>query len=538
MLFARLGGAPKSRRPGWVCLALLLTPACAGEPGSEDASASGGASPGSGAASNDGAATGGSSGGAPANAGSGGTAGAPATGGVASGGQAPSGGGAGFAGSGGSGGGSAGTGATGSVEVGITALAETMLTTQGLTVVSYGGYLNGESFQQDGIVTHAGVEYAAFWNSSRHVVLSGRTLPDGAWSSLELDDYTNSADDAHNTISIGLSPADGTLHLAFDHHDDELNYRRSSPGFLEIAPGSWQPSDFGPVTAALDPGTTINQVTYPRFVTHPDGETLLLSVRIGQSGNGTARLFEYDGTSSTWTTLGDFIDGAVVDENPYFHGLHFTPGGARLHATWCARATPDASTNHDLYYVYSDDGGRTFRSGDGTELATTGASPLGATNPAARVWEIPQNRGLINQEEMLVSPDGGVHVLLSHIPDGVPSDANFTSARAKSEFFHYYRDPAGQWSRAALGAGVIENFRGELALSSSKNVYAILPDLRIYGASQGSGYQDWQLLFSDPGRFFSDPLVDHSRVLSEDVASIFYPVKSSGQIMVLDFEIH
>ena len=33
------------------------------------------------------------------------------------------------------------------------------MTYSGLTVVSYGGYLNGESFQQDGILTFNGYQY-------------------------------------------------------------------------------------------------------------------------------------------------------------------------------------------------------------------------------------------------------------------------------------------------------------------------------------------------------------------------------------------
>src|SRR5690606_17572686 len=95
---------------------------------------------------------------------------------------------------------------------------ESLIALSGLTLVSYGGYLNGESFQQDGILSHNGYQYTAFWNTNRSVVMARRELPSGEWQKFEFTDYTNTEDDAHNTISLGISQADGTLHLSFDHH--------------------------------------------------------------------------------------------------------------------------------------------------------------------------------------------------------------------------------------------------------------------------------------------------------------------------------
>jgi hypothetical protein len=152
------------------------------------------------------------------------------------------------------------------------------------------------------------------------------------------------------------------------------------------------------------------------------------------------------------------------------------------------------------------------------------------------VWAIGQNRGLINQEHMAVDSSGRVHVLLSHMPDAQPDDADFTSARTKSEFFHYWRDTDGTWTRTALGLSVIANFRGKLAISSTDNVYAVLPDLRIAAASAASGYANWALLdSSDSGRFFSDPLIDTARLETEDTLTVYYPQASSTNIWALDY---
>jgi hypothetical protein len=264
----------------------------------------------------------------------------------------------------------------------------------------------------------------------------------------------------------------------------------------------------------------------------------LFDARIGASGSGDEQLWEYDGATHGWRSLGKYIDGITDGVNAYLHGLAYTPGGTRLHAAWCWRETPDAQTNHDLFYVYSDDNGRNWKDNSGTTVAVTGSRFVTKNSASAKVWTINQNRGLINQEHMTVDANGFVHVLLSHMPDTLAADADFTRSRTKSQFFHYWRNGSGTWARGALGLAVVANFRGKLAISSSHNLYAILPDLRIAGASAAKNYQDWALLAGgDAGRFFSDPLVDAARLLMEDKLTIFYPQKSSSNIYGLDYSV-
>ena len=435
-------------------------------------------------------------------------------------------------------GGSVTGGATGSA-VSVSKDGETAITKAGLTVVSYGGYLNGESFQQDGIVSHGGYQYAAFWNTARHVVLGRRALPTGTWSTLELADYTNSADDAHNTISIGICPGDGTLHLSFDHHGNDLHYRKSAAGLVTSpSTATWAASSFGAVTSTLVGSTKVTLVTYPRFVTEPDGSKMLFEARIGSSGSGDEYLWEYDSVTHGWTSLGMFVNGTLDSINAYPHGLSYTRGGTRLHMSWCWRETPDASTNHDLFYVYSDDHGRTWKSNAGTSVATSGSSYITKTSSGIKVWTINQNRGLINQEHMAVDTTGRVHVLLSHMPDAQADDATFDSARTKSQYFDYWRSTTGTWTRVATGVPSVANFRGKVAIANSNNVYVILPDLRIAAATSTANFATWTVLDStDVGRFFSDPLIDTARLLTEDKLTVFYPQKSSSSIFVLDYSI-
>ncbi len=411
------------------------------------------------------------------------------------------------------------------------------MTYSGLTVVSYGGYLNGESFQQDGILTFNGYQYTAFWNTNRNVVMARRALPDGDWSKFDFTDYKNTADDAHNTISLGICPGDGTLHLAFDHHDSNLHYRKSVVGLAtNPSPSTWNAVSFSAVSDSLVSGQSITALTYPRFIVEPGGQKMLFDARIGASGYGDEYLWEYDSANGSWSSLGKWIDGTSSSVNAYLHGISYTPKGSRLHASWCWRATPNATTNHDLFYVYSDDNGRTWKDNEGSTVGVSGSSFITTETVGPKVWNIGQNKGLINQEHMSVDSDGRVHVLLSHMPDSEQDDSDFTRARTKSKFFHYWRDLNGTWSRNSLDLAVIENFRGDLAISASKNVYAILPGLRIAGASKHNGFSDWTLLDTDASRqYFSDPLTDASRLLTEDKLTVLYPEKSSPNIWTIEY---
>lgn len=423
------------------------------------------------------------------------------------------------------------------VAPGLTKDGEVKLSDAGLTLISYGGYLNGEAFQQDAIVTHKGYQYAAFWNTARHVVLARRQLPSGAWSSIEFNDYTNTEADAHNTISLGITAADGTLHVAFDHHGSPLHYRKSSADLISN-PGNatWATSSFGATTSALVSGTNISQLTYPRFISEPGGDKTLLSARLGSSGSGDEYLWEYSAATHAWTSLGKYIDGITDNINAYLHSIAYAPDGKRLHAAWCWRDTPDAATNHDLLYIYSDDHGRTWNNNAGAKIGTTGTTAVARSSSGLDAWKIGQNRGLINQEAMTVDAAGRVHVLLSHMPDAQANDANFDSARTKSQYFHYWRDQNGKWTRTAMALPAVAAFRGKLAVASSGNLYAVLPDLRIAAAAVSTSFATWSLLNdTDKGRFFSDPLIDSARLLLEDKLSVVYPQKGSANVWVLDY---
>jgi len=318
-----------------------------------------------------------------------------------------------------------------------------------------------------------------------------------------------------------------------------LHYRKSVAGLLmNSSAAPWATASFSAVADHLVGTSALTPVTYPRFVTEPDGKKLLFEARIGESGSGDERLWEYDADSHGWTSIGEFINGTGNSINAYPHGLSYARGGTRLHVSWCWRETSNAATNHDLLYAYSDDDGRTWKNNAGASIAKSGSSSITRDSAGIEVWSIGQNRGLINQEHMAVDATGRVNVLLSHLPDAQADDSNFDNARTKSQYFHYSRDVAGVWSRTAMNFPAQAAFRGKLAIAASGNLYAVLPDLRIAAASAAQGFKSWSLLASgDAGKYFSDPLIDTARLAREDTLSIFYPRKNSSDIYVLDYQI-
>ncbi|MGI5151067.1 BNR repeat-containing protein [Plantactinospora sp. CA-294935] len=438
---------------------------------------------------------------------------------------------------------------------GVTRLGDTQLDPSALYFVSYDGLVNNNSYG-DGIVSHAGYQYAAWYTSTRNAVLARRQLPSGAWQTLQLP-HRLTTNDSHNSIALGISPGDGRLHVAMDTHDSEIHYVKSEAGLVS-APGSrsWLASRFGAVQRSLD-GVGLGAMTYPQFRVAP-GNRLQFSYRTGRSGNGTNELAEYDG--STWRRLGRWqsatgsysANGATsTTRNMYLHGLTYGPGG-RLHAafTWregnsAVTCNSGGLTNHDTGYVYSDDQGRTWRNNAGTAVGTTNSGNLvSITSPGLVVDPLPPNYGLINQESQDVDSTGNPHVIISYVPGRFTSCVtSYASARrANGRAFHLFRDSSGAWRKTEIPVPLNATGRSQIVLDAADNAYVVLPYGRIVTASRASGYTDWTVRFDGAGlNAFGEVIVDRTRVESDGVLSILYQRASSGTtpspIRVVDFRL-
>ncbi|GGF63918.1 BNR-4 repeat-containing protein [Wenyingzhuangia marina] len=393
---------------------------------------------------------------------------------------------------------------------------------------------NFASFQQNAIITFNNYQYVTFWNKVSRVCIARRKLPEGDWKTVELTDYTispNRVADNHYTISMGICENDGTIHLAFDHHNDVLHYRKSIANLAYSDDTSWKMSSFGSVQQNLVDNVNLSNITYPRFVSKPNGD-MIYECRIGWSGDGDSFLWEYNGSNGKWTYIGEYLNGTSVNENAYINGIHYDSNG-RLHVSWIWRGTPDAQTNHDVYYAYSDDDGRTWYNSDGVKVGTAGSDPMVQSRPGLKIWDIGTNRGLINQESQAVDSNGGIHILQSYIMESDSNSNNFWDFRINKGYLrHIYKDQSGSWRSDVIARS--QRNRAEIAVDGNNNLYVVASDYRVYFASAENNWQNWtEMDVNEVGTVINEPLIDREALLENDILSfVFTHADKDGKIIV------
>jgi hypothetical protein len=249
--------------------------------------------------------------------------------------------------------------------------------------------VNTVVFRKNSIVSFKGFQIIAFYNDKQQVVLGKRKIGEKNWE-LNVTAFTGRIRDAHNAISIMID-GDGFLHMAWDHHNNRLNYARS------LAPLSL---DMGAKMEMT--GKNESSVSYPEFYRMPDGGLLFL-YRDGGSGRGNLVVDRYDLPTRTWKQLHQNLIDGEGKRNAYWQACVDNRG--TIHISWVWRESPDASSNHDLCYARSRDGGVTWERSDGK----TYSLPVNAAN-AEYAFRIPQKSELINQTSMTADKRGRPYI--------------------------------------------------------------------------------------------------------------------------------
>jgi hypothetical protein len=426
---------------------------------------------------------------------------------------------------------------------------------------NWGTAVNGQTFQQEAVVTFKGYQYASYFTNGGYLSVARRKLPDGEWQQIRFDDYkSREHNDVHNVAVIGIAEADGTIHLSFDHHVNDLHYRRSIQGLASDPDNArWDASSFGPVTSKLDGSTAIRGVTYPQFYPTHDG-ALQLIYRTGSSGNGDWHLAEYDPSGEgKWTVLGMILSGKGQYENSptrcaYPNQMRFDPAG-RLHMTWTWREAPaggplDLRTNHDLMYAWSDDRGRTWKDNAGNPIARTGDSPIAIDTPNIIIAKTKWMWGQMNTTTQVIDSKNRVHVVNWQ----QPQDASEGSRDLNTwRYYHYWRDVDGTWHEQLLpfvgrkpqivvdpsGNAMVVYVKG-----SNSNYHNQDPGgaLMVSMATEASGWKDWKTVWKTDRMSIGEPLIDNQRWAAEQVLSIYLQDKPQqngkpSSLRVLDFKV-
>ncbi len=427
----------------------------------------------------------------------------------------------------------------------------------------FGTCVNGQTFQQEAVVTHRGHQYAAFFADGGTLAIGRRKLPDGAWEVIRFSDYrAGDHRDAHNVVSMGICDADGTIHLSFDHHNSPMHYRRSAPG-LATSPETfeWKASQFGPVTSKIDGQTALGNITYPQFFDAPDGG-LQMVYRIGSSGNGDWFLAEYQPAEGKWAILGTLFSRMGKYEQSasrcaYPNPIRYDAAG-RLHLTWTWREAPsnhpfDLRTNHDVLYAVSDDRGRSWKGSDGSVVATLGepaARPLAIDTPGILAHPTKFLWGQMNTTTQFVDSKGRVHVVNWQQPESAEQSSKDLNTW---RYVHYWRDENGTWHQNPLPfhgrkPQIVVDPAGNafIAFTKGENANYHGQDhggrLTIMGAAESSRWTDWKPLCTVDRMSVGEPLIDPRRWRDEGALSIYLQDKpaSPGRpsaLRVFDFKV-
>jgi len=282
-----------------------------------------------------------------------------------------------------------------------------------------GNSVNAVVFRKNSLVTYKNIQFIAFYNQKGKLILGKRKLNSSKWEIVETA-FSGNIHDAHNCISI-MVDGDGFLHVSWDHHANPLNYSHS------VAPLSLQ------LTAKI-PMTGLNEtnVTYPEFYKMSNGNLIFL-YRDGRSGKGNLVMNRYEVKSKTWTQLHTNLIDGEGRQNAYWQACLDKNGTFNI--SWVWRGSADVSSNHDMMFARSTDGGISWEKSTGEKYNL----PINAAN-AELACSIPRNSELINQTSM-TTDDFGNPFIASY----------WRSGNGEVPQYHIVYNEGNKWKELDLG---------------------------------------------------------------------------------------
>ena len=218
--------------------------------------------------------------------------------------------------------------------------------------------------------------------NNRHVMLSRLNTKTGVLKTVQFPHQHTGfrgkwwLGETHNTIAVGISPTNDTVHLLYDMHrngrveafsQDYLRYSYSLEGAASVPDDKFTLEQFVNSSAGhykhlafdgISDIDTTKLLTYPAFFTGKDGD-LFMKMRYGFSANGKMLFARYDGKK--WHGYYDF-NHVLASEHGSEHnwGLYgdfkFTGGKFRIAFQRRSKNTSDKYLyQNGIYYAYSED---------------------------------------------------------------------------------------------------------------------------------------------------------------------------------------
>ena len=146
----------------------------------------------------------------------------------------------------------------------------------------------------------------------RDLMISRKKIGSGEWVTVQLP-HKNTLigakrrwGESHNTISVGVSTKDGTIHIFYDHHNDPLKYIVSTKGSAFVADREFTSRIFERTRDHLAEGEPV-RITYPKVTENGLGD-IILNYRKGSAVGGNEMVHVYNGDK--WSRAKMVIKGS------------------------------------------------------------------------------------------------------------------------------------------------------------------------------------------------------------------------------------
>ena len=330
--------------------------------------------------------------------------------------------------------------------------------------------------------------YRGGW-ADRTLMISRKKIGEGNWVHVALPakvGLVGGKGDTHLTTNVGICSIDGTVHMMFDHHNDDLKYIKSKKNIAYAPDSEFKAANFLPQQNYLIPGKKVTGVTYPDLFNNDKGE-MYFERRLGAAVGGDIIMTYYNGT--TWSPEKTIIRGrgAEVSQGE----RNFAYGSAKF-------------INGKFYYTYSPRWAESpTRLGEGVYLMELGERMNSkATTVDGKSYDlpvidhapfliadprsVPDNAGWAGGPQVAISPKNDIY--LYQKPKGTNAynylrkngETEFTEDRNKGALGIFYGKrmykfslSAGNFVVTSALAGTYdwrEDFRRNIGITANKSI--------------------------------------------------------------------
>lgn len=398
----------------------------------------------------------------------------------------------------------------------------------------------------------------------RHVMLTRYNTETGTMATIEFPHqhtgYQNKywIGESHNTIGIGVSPKDGTIHLLYDMHaysasrpsdgslsNDYFRYSYSVQDAASVSDSEFTLDKFvqsqtGGYKHLRLTGSENQQefvaLTYPKFFLNDAGD-LFMNMREGGNNNGAYKFSKYDANTSTWSNFIDFnvLGARSRPDITYNWGLYgsmkYLNGKLRIGFQRRSQNNEDKYLyQNGVYYAYSDDqsGASDWKNHEGATFAVPlyDADFIKVMEPGDYVSTTQVGKVyIVGDFDWTVTEKGDVHII-SKVKD---NQYNVT------KYLHTYK-PAG-----ATEFITSEDFSGATSIyTSGDDIFIIgLKNGRVFVEKAAGGTNNFTRVYqATTGKTF-----DHGRVHIANGKLYYYLMENASgnaqplYLQVIDLDI-